>query len=88
MADWREDLFNTLDKWNELFSNFISNVESILEEDAGWETIENVEELLSEEEKELLRKNNLHFNLPEGIGDAYNLRSQVQALISDGEWIN
>ena len=67
-------------EWEALFNNFISNIRAELQEDEDWETIEDVQEFLNDEEKELLKKNNLHFNLPNGIGDAYDLRSQVQNL--------
>lgn len=84
-----QDWCDVLDEWHSLFSDFIQKVEAITgDSDQGWETVENVQELLSEEEKELLSKNGLHFNLPEGIGDAYDLRSQVQALIDEGKWID
>jgi hypothetical protein len=75
-------------EWEALFENFISNIRGILQEDEDWDTIEDVQEFLSEQEKQLLEKNNLHFNLPEGIGDAYDLRSQVQNLIQDEKWID
>jgi hypothetical protein len=76
-----------LDLWNHLFAEFIDNIEESLRPFEGWEAIEGVEFYLSCEEKELLSKNNLDFSSPEGIGNAYDLRSQVQDLMSNDNWI-
>ena len=67
------------------FENLIEKVEQINDD---WTKVVDVYPLLSEEELELLEKNGLHFNLPDGIGDAYDLRSQVQELIENGEWVD
>ena len=67
------------------FGNLIEKVEEINDD---WTKVIDVYPLLNEEELELLTKNGLHFNLPEGIGDAYDLRSQVQELIENGEWVD
>lgn len=74
-----------LDIWAANFSQFITKVENINDD---WTKVIDVYPLLSEEELQLLTKNGLHFNLPSGIGDAYDLRSQVQELIENGEWVD
>ena len=66
------------------FENLIEKVEQINDD---WALVTDVRPLLNEEELELLEKNGLHFNLPNGIGDAYGLRSQVQELIEEGKWV-
>jgi hypothetical protein len=79
MNEWQD----VLTQWEVYFSNLIAQVG-----DRRWETVDadEVQQLLSDEEKELLKINELHFTLPEGIGDAYDLRSQVQAKMSDKIW--
>lgn len=75
--------------WKIDFESFITKVEALIaNKKYGWEGVDSATtlELLSENEKELLRINGLNFNLPEGIGDAYDLRSQVQNMIESGDW--
>ncbi len=67
------------------FGNLIEKVEEINDD---WALVTDVRPLLNEEELELLTKNGLHFNLPSGIGDAYDLRNQVQELIEEGKWVD
>lgn len=72
-----------LDLWSSQFESFISAVG-----DRPLETIdaEEVQQLLNDEELFLLRANGVHFTLPEGVGNAYDLRSQVQGLMWDKQW--
>jgi hypothetical protein len=75
-----------LDTWQIDFANFINKVKAISLDD--WAKIDGnmALKLLSEDEKELLLENGLNFELPQGIGDAYDLRSKVQDMIQGGKW--
>jgi hypothetical protein len=73
-----------LDLWHHLFAEFIENIEECLRPFEGWEVIEDLHLYLSSEEKDLLNENNLDL---ENIGNAYDLRSQVQDLMSNDNWI-